>query len=149
MKASVAVCLAAAVVAGCGSVPYRYEGSDAATLAGADILDWTNRTTTMVVEVNGQPRGLPYVIHPIRVRPGVLKVGVHFTGGGGALSAGCFEVNAAAGGYYQFTSTIVPGGFLVHLHEGQGEDRRLVGKVFMPLRGWMKVPAYCPSETRS
>jgi hypothetical protein len=149
MKASVAGCLAAVILGGCGSVPYRYDGSDAATLAGADILDWTNRSTTMVVEVNGQHRGLPYTIHPITVRPGVLKVGVHFRGGGGALSAGCFEVNAAAGGYYQFTSTVVDGGFLVHLHEGQGEDRRLVGKIFMPLRRWMEVPAYCPGATRS
>jgi hypothetical protein len=148
MKAPVICLVAAAMLAGCGSVPYRYEGSDAATLAGDDNLGWATRTTTMVVELNGQHRGLIHFNHPINVRPGVLKVGVHFTGGG-ARGGGCFEVDAAPGGYYQFSSIQVEGGFLVSLHEGRAADRRLIGKIFVPLRHRMDMSAYCPKETRS
>jgi hypothetical protein len=147
MKAFVVPFLAAAIFAGCASLPDRYEGTDAATLAGADVLDWTSRTTTMVVELNGQPRRLPYTLYPINVRPGVLKVGVQFRGGG--TGAGCFEVHAAPGGHYQFSSTQVEDGFLVSLHEGQGASRKLIGKKFMPFRRWMDTPAYCPKEART
>jgi hypothetical protein len=147
MKAPVISLLAAAMLAGCGAVPFRYESANAATLAGADVLDWSSRTITMIVEVNGQASGLPYTSRPITVRPGLLKVGVHLSGGG--TGAGCFEVNAAPGGYYQFSSKQVENGYFVSLYEGHGASRKLIGEAFAPFRRWMATPAYCPKEDRS
>ena len=147
MKPFLGAIAAAALLAGCSAPPYRYDGADAATLAGDDALRWADRTLTMVVELNGQPARLPYTIHPVMVRPGVLKVGVHVKSGG-ALSAACFEVEATPGGYYQFSATPVQDGFAVALHEGRGAERRLIGKAFVPARPWMHVPAYCPAPAR-
>jgi hypothetical protein len=145
-KAAVVSLLAAAALAGCSTPPYRYDGSDAASLAGD--IDWSTMTVTLVVELNGQVRSIPHSHHAVSVRPGLLKAGVHLAKGGVVRSAGCFEVNAIPGASYQFTSVPVEDGFLVSLYEGQGAERKLIGKAFTPLRPWMDVPAYCPKETR-
>jgi hypothetical protein len=148
MKACLLLLAAAALVAGCGAVPFRYDGPDAATLAGHYAI---GKATSSVVEVNGQHRELPFTFEPIKVRAGLLKVGVHLYSSNGDLrTGGCFEVDAAPGGYYQFSSSVVEGGFLVYLHQGQGESRKLIGEVFIPFGRWMGVPPqYCPPETRA
>jgi len=144
-KAAVVSLVAAAALAGCSTPPYRYDGSDAATLAGD--IDWSTMTVTLVVELNGQARSVPHSHQAVSVRPGLLKAGVHFAHRGVVRSAGCFEVNAVPGTAYQFTSAPVEGGFLVSLYEVQGAGRKLIGKAFTPLRPWMDVPAYCPKDT--
>jgi hypothetical protein len=126
-------------------VPFRYDGPDAATLAGEFAMN-----KAMVVEVNGQARELPRSFSPVKVRPGLLRVGVQFNNvSGQLLTAECFEIEAAPGSYYQFTSTVEAGGFLVYLHEGKDESRKLIGKAFVPFRRWMEPPQYCPAEKKA
>jgi hypothetical protein len=148
MNRNVISLLAATCIVGCGAVPFRYDGPDAATLAGHYAI---GKATSSVVEVNGQHRELPFTFEPIKVRAGLLKVGVHFySTNGGLRTGGCFELDAAPGGYYEFSSSVEDGGFLVYLHEGQGDSRKLIGERFIPFGRWMGVPPqYCPPETKS
>lgn len=142
MRSAAVALLATAVLAGCGSVPFRYDGPDGATLSG----DYLAASKTMIIEVNGDRRQPPFSPAPIKVRPGLLRVGVNLHNVSGQLfGAGCFEVEAAPGSFHKFSVTTERDGFLVSVHEGEGEQRKLVGKALVPFRRLAEVKQYCPT----
>jgi hypothetical protein len=145
MKAPIISLVAATLVAGCGAVPFRYDGPDAATLAGE-----FGASKTMVVEVNGQRREPPYAPGPIKVRPGLLRVGINLHDvSGQRFGAECIELEAQAGSLYRFSVSAESNGFLVSLYEGEGEGRKLVGRTLAPFRnmGQLWDKERCPKES--
>jgi hypothetical protein len=145
MKACLASVAAAAILTGCGSVPFRYEGADAATIAGEFAAN-----KSIIVEVNGQRRDPPFLPNALKVRPGLLRVGINLHNITGQLfSTGCFEIEAPPGSYHQFTAMVEQGGFLVSLHEGEGERKKLIGTAKVPFRPLQEVKQYCPTGDKS
>src|SRR5689334_17458203 len=94
-------------LSGCGSVPFRYEGADAATLAG-EFMSGTN--SVIVMEVNGERREPPFSPAPIKVRPGLLRVGLNLHGFY-RYSTSCVEIDATPGSFYQFSVAVEQDGF--------------------------------------
>jgi hypothetical protein len=145
VKAPIISLVAATFVAGCGAVPFRYDGPDAATLAGE-----FGASKTMVVEVNGQRREQPYAPGPIKVRPGLLRVGINLHDVSGQLfGAECIEMEAQAGSLYRFSVSTKSNGFLVSLYEGEGEGRKLIGTTLAPFRNMSQLwdKERCPKQS--
>jgi len=145
MKAPAIALLAAAVLSGCGAVPFRYDGPDAATIAGT----YVSASKSMIIEVNGERRAPPFSPAPLKVRPGLLRVGVNLHNVSGQLfGAECFELQAAPGSYHQFAVATERSGFLVSVYEGEGEGRKLVGEALVPFRnGNVEIKQYCPAKS--
>jgi len=133
MKGFFFVALAtAATLVGCGAVPFRYDGPDAATLAGQ-----FGASKSMIVEVNGQRRELPYAPGPIKVRPGLLRVGINLHDlSGKFFGAECIELHAEAGAFDLFSVATEREGFRVSLYEGEGEGKKLLGQTLAPFRSF-------------
>jgi hypothetical protein len=146
MKPLPACFLAAALLAGCGTVPFRYDGPDAATIVG----DF-GASKSMIIEVNGERREPPYSPAPVKVRPGVLKVGVNLHNFSGQLfGAECVELDAAPGSFHQITVTTETNGFLLAVFEGQGESRKLIGTALVPFRNMnAEIKQYCFTEKKT
>jgi hypothetical protein len=146
MKTSVLCVVSAALLAGCGAVPFRYDGPGAATLAGE-----FGASKSMIIEVNGERREPPYSPAPITVRPGLLRVGVNLHNVSGQLfGADCFELDAAPGSYHEFSVTTQRDGFLVSVYEGKGELRKLIGTARVPFRNLnAEIKHYCPTEAKT
>jgi hypothetical protein len=147
MKAAFTTLFAAAVLAGCGAVPFRYEGPDAATLSG----EFLSASKTMVMEVNGLRREPGFSSVEIKVRPGLLRVGVNLHNISGQLfGAECFQFEVEPGSYHQFSAQTEKNGFLVSVYEGKGDDRKLIGTARVPFRNInAEIKQYCPAETKS
>jgi hypothetical protein len=132
MKAPIISLLAASLLAGCGAIPFRYDGPDAATIAGQFKA---TAAKSIIVEVNGERRDPPFSTAPIKVRPGLLRVGLNLHNVTNQLfAAQCFELHAAPGSFHRFSVSAEKAGFLVSLYEGEGENARLVGTALVPFR---------------
>lgn len=128
MKHCVFALIATVLLSGCGTVPSKYEGDDAASVSGVFLA----ASKTAIVEINGQRRGPPYWPVPIKVKPGLVTVGLNVWNVSGQLHAfGCFEIDAAPASYHEFAAKTVDGGFDVQLYQGAGKEKKLIASAFV------------------